>query len=211
MIDEEKKETVTHLYKPRKPYVFTNVLSKLILMHAGKKDGKKEIPSDVNNPEWMSPTLRKEYSKIDEKMSKIWYDIDKTCDKLYAETELLLSDFLQNETEFINIYQYISTERITYKEVVGNSVKSTETSNMLNSKRHNEEKCDTLGIRLRRYNEHNKVINVAIKFFDEKKNNLINDYKKIMENYQIIINTENKLDIYFWELCSNIERRTSWY
>lgn len=211
MIDEEKNETVTHLYKPRKPYVFTNVLSKLILMHTGKKDGKRGIPTDINNPEWLSPTLRKEYSKIDEKMSKIWYDVDKTSDKLYAEIELLLSDFLYNEKEINNIYNYIMDENVTYKEVVGNSVTSPALNDMLNAKRHNEGKCDALGIRLRRYNEHKKVIDVAMKAFDEKKNNLKNDYQKIMENYQIIINTENKLDIYFWELCSNIERRTSWY
>lgn len=41
MINEEKKETVIHISKPRKPYVFTSVLSKLILKHIGKKDGNE--------------------------------------------------------------------------------------------------------------------------------------------------------------------------
>lgn len=211
MINEEKKETVVYLSKPRKPYVFTNVLSKLILMHIGKRDGKKGIPSDANNSEWMSPTLRKEYAKIDERMAKILREVDKKCGELYADTEILLSDFVQNETEIEKIYSYIIGENITYKEVVGNSVSSSELSKMLNAKRQNENKCDELGLRLRRYNEHNKAIQTVKERYYEARNKLKIDYQQIMKNYQMIITLENEIDIFFLELCSNIERRTSWY
>lgn len=42
MINEEKKETVIHLSKTRKPYVFTNALSKLILGILVKRMERKE-------------------------------------------------------------------------------------------------------------------------------------------------------------------------
>lgn len=200
------------LSKSKKPRIFTNALSKFILMFMGKRDGKKGIPSDKNNPDWMSPTLRKEYAKVDESMAKVWYDIDEKCGAVYAKTEELISDFEQNALEIKRIHNYILSEGIKFKDVVGNNPTiSKDLYEMINTKRANEQKCDALGIRLRRYNEYNKMIRAAKEQYFKKRIKLKNDYQEIKRNYQIISTLESELDIFFWELCSNIERRTSWY
>lgn len=212
MINEEKTGNEIHFVKTKRPRVITNALSKLVLMYMGKRDGKKGIPSDRNNAEWMSPTLRKEYAKIDEKMAKVWYDVDEKCGELYAKTESLISDFEQNALEIKRIHTYILREGIQYKDVIGNNhTLPKELHDMINSKRNSEGKCDALGLRLRRYNEYNKLILNAKEHYFRKRIKLKSDFQEIKRNYQVIISLESELDIFFWELCSNIERRTSWY
>lgn len=199
------------LTKTKKPHIFTNTLSKFILIFVGKRDGKKGIPSNNNNPDWMSPTLRKEHAKIDENMAKVWYDIYEKSGVLYSKTEAIISEFEQNAIEIKRIHDYIIFEGIKYKDVVSNNISNTSLYNMLNTKRDSEQKCDAFGIRLRRYNEYNKAISVAKDQYLKNRIKFKKDYQEIKMNYQIISILEEELDVFFLELCSNIERRTSWY
>ncbi len=211
MKSQAKRKNMICFVKDKKPRVFTNVLSKLFLMHLGKKDGKKGIPSNKNNPDWMSPALRKEYAKIDEKMAEYWYVIDEQCGPLYAETEELLAKLYQSKLEIEQLHEYIVNEGIAFKEVIGNTVSDVNLDKMIKEKRKNEQKCDDLGIRLRRYKEYSNLILNAKKQYFQKKALFKNDYQNIKKNYQLISTLESEIDIFFWELRANIERRTAWY
>ncbi len=202
------------LLNVRKPKVCINIISKLLLKSRGKKDGKKSIPS-VNledGENYISPTIRKEHSRVDEAMAKVSRRIDKITSEVYVETDLLIADLIQRAHEVENLDKELKGTLKKWDIIIYDNPKiADELKEMLKVKRKNEEKLDDVGIRLRRFAEYQKEIEKLRERKAQSKNELKKDYKQITANYRKICVIDKQIDEIFWEFCARIDRRVAWY
>lgn len=202
------------LLNVRKPKVCINIISKLLLKRRGKKDGKKSIPSvtSENKENYISPTIRKEHSRVDEAMAKVSRRIDKMTSEIYVETDLLIADLIQRAQEVENLDNELKSTLKKWDIIIYDNPKiADEMREMLKVKRKNEEPLDNVGIRLRRFAEYQKEIDKLRKRKAQSKNELKEDYKQITANYRKICVIDKQIDEIFWEFCARIDRRVAWY
>lgn len=194
------------------PVISTNWFSKIALKCRGKRDGKQNIPTVYANTIPSSPTIHREQARVDECMAYIAEKIDVKTAVTYVDTEALMAHFWQAEQEYRRMHDRLKDELKPNTIIVvdHDGISSTQ-QDMLKAKRTNEEKLDSIGLRLRRFREYQKNLEALRTQLSELEDTLEKDYQAIKTNHAQIQFLDSLLDTFFLKYSAKIDKRLSWY
>lgn len=187
------------------------ILSKFFLKRQGKKDGKRGIPSITTDNQIMSPNIKKEHDRVYSYMAYIIRIISSYNAHYYHELQALIAKLDAKIKECIIIKQITKDKPSEISLYIPTISSNPEFENFLNSKHTLEQSLDSIAIRKRRFEEYqSKLSKYRIK--EEALSVEINEiYENIMVCLDIIKRTLELSEPIFWESCSVIDIRLSWY
>lgn len=187
------------------------IISKFILKTNGKRDGKKGIPFSASNDDIVSPNVKKEHDKIYSYMAYIIRVINIYNAFYYHELQSMIADLSTKVNEAINLNNILRKQHSEISMYIPICNTDKDFEDFLKSKHKLENDLDDIAIRQRRFEEYqNKLSTYRIKF-NTLSIEIVEIYKNIFMNIDIIKRTFELAKPIFWEASSTIDIRLSFY
>ena len=212
---QKHSEKIKIYTKEKTPRSKLNFWTRFMLIHRGKKDGKRNIPYRDVNGDWISPTIQEETHKAAAIISNIYRVLKKANAESYIEFEWWIAEFEERAVEIKRLHDFLDCKMkrldASFCTATDNPKLSPDDRAMLNAKRKSEKDLEEMGIRLRRFNEYQQPL-------DPLRKRLIMARKELEENFEMVaayygqfrLLDEQMISLYE-EFCSLANARLSWY
>ena len=203
--------------KISKPILLANCISKCYLKHLGKMDGKNDIPIVTANPatqtnEFITPTIAREFSRIDSYMSMVSEKINRKNNALYRDTIRRIVKFEQAAFTYERLYERLEKKLKEDDIIIVSSPNIPQAEeDMLKCKRKSEWDLDDIGIRVRRFNEYQSKLKSMRQRLIDSRDNLEKQYREISVNIKQLKLLDTYIDTFFIYYSSKVIKRISWY
>ncbi len=187
-----------------------SILSKFLLKRSGKKDGKKSIPF-IQEKYIISPNVKKEHDKVYAYMAYIMRVINNHNASYYHESQSMIAELETKVDEAIKLSEFLKDKPSEISVYIPNYTKNADFENYLKSKHKLETELDDISIRQRRFEEYQNRLSKYRTKLDTLSIQIIEIYKNILVNLDIIRKTIELSEPIFGEVASNIDMRLSWY
>lgn len=205
-----KKDCIKNI-KIKRIKSHTNIFSELFLKRQGKKDGKNGIPFNYSGDEIISPNIKKEHDKIYSYMAYMLKMISNYNAYYYHEFQALFAEFDSKTEDAKKIIDYLQDKPSEINLYISNLNSTLDFEKYLSSKRKSEEGLDNIVIRQRRFEEYQNRLLKYRTMFKALSEEIDEIYKKIVVCFDVLKRTFELFEPMFWEACSVIDIRLSWY
>ena len=212
---QKRSEEIKIYTKVKTPSTKLNFWTRFMLVHRGKKDGKKNIPYRDINGDWISPTIQEEAHKAAAIISNIYRILKKANAESYIEFEWWIAEFEERAVEVKRLHSFLDGKMKRFDAslftATDNSMLPSSEREFLNAKRESEKDLEEMGIRLRRFNEYQQPLEPLRRRLIIARKELEESFEMVAAYYGQFRLLDEQLISLYQEFCSLANARLSWY